>query len=58
MVILTESCNLDTKNIDRVSTFEMVKMINEEDKKVAVAIEKELDHIAQAIDLIVEQVSN
>lgn len=54
--LTTESRNQDTLNIDKVSTIEMVKMINEEDKKVAQAIEKELIQIAQAIDEIVERI--
>lgn len=55
MVILTESINPNTVDIDLLSTRELVQKINEEDKKVAFAIEKELDAIAEAIDLIVTQ---
>ncbi|GIM31576.1 N-acetylmuramic acid 6-phosphate etherase [Paraclostridium bifermentans] len=53
--LTTESRNQNTLNIDKVSTLEMVKMINEEDKKVANAIEIELPKIAKAIDGIVER---
>ena len=53
--LTTESRNQNTLNIDKVSTLEMVKMINEEDKKVANAIEIELPQIAEAIDGIVER---
>lgn len=53
--LTTESRNQNTLNIDKVSTLEMVKMINEEDKKVANAIEIELPQIAEAIDGIVEK---
>lgn len=53
--LTTESRNKDTVNIDKVSTLEMVKIINNEDKKVAEAVEKELPQIAQAIDGIVER---
>ena len=42
-------------DIDQVSTMEMVKKINDEDKKVALAVEKELPQIAGAIDGIVER---
>ncbi len=55
MVILTEENNPNTVDIDLLSTRELVQRINEEDKKVAFAIEKELDAIAKAIDLIVVQ---
>jgi len=41
--------------IDNVSTEEMLRMINDEDKKVAVAIEKEIPNIAKAVDAIVER---
>ncbi|MBZ4662745.1 MAG: N-acetylmuramic acid 6-phosphate etherase [Caloramator sp.] len=53
--LTTESINPNTKDIDRVSTLDMVTMINEEDKKVAFAIEKEKESIAKAIDLIAER---
>lgn len=50
--LTTESRNQNTLNIDKVSTLEMVKMINNEDKKVAEAVEAELPRIAEAIDEI------
>lgn len=53
--IATEQRNDKTMHIDELSTLEMVKLINDEDKRVAVAVEKELDHIAQAVDLIAEK---
>lgn len=56
--LTTESRNINTMNIDKVSTLEMVTMINNEDKKVAEAIEKELPQIAEAIDGIVERLNN
>lgn len=54
--LTTESRNENTLNIDKVSTLEMVKIINSEDKKVAEAVEKELSQIAEAIDGIVERI--
>ena len=50
----TEQRNPNTADIDRVSTLEMVRRINEEDKKVAFAVEKELESIARAVDAIYE----
>jgi N-acetylmuramic acid 6-phosphate etherase len=50
--INTENINENTKDIDRVSTLELVKKINNEDKKVALAIEEEISNIAKAIDVI------
>lgn len=52
----TEERNYNTKNIDKLTTVEMVKLINNEDKKVALAVEKDLNNIANAIDLVYEQI--
>ena len=51
--LTTESRNSSSLNIDKVSTLDMVQIINNEDKKVALAVEKELVKIAEAIDGIV-----
>lgn len=56
--LTTEKRNAASANIDKVSTLEMVKIINDEDKKVAVAVEKTLPQIALAVDLIAEKLSN
>lgn len=53
--LTTESRNESTIDIDKISTLEMVGKINDEDKKVANAIENELPKIAEAIDYIVER---
>ena len=53
--IITESRNENTRDIDILSTVEMVKKMNEEDKLVALAVEEETEHIAEAIDLIAKQ---
>ncbi|MBU5456101.1 N-acetylmuramic acid 6-phosphate etherase [Caproiciproducens sp. MSJ-32] len=55
--LTTESRNPNTFDIDKVSTLEMVRKINNEDKKVAEAVEKELPNIAEAIDGISERMS-
>jgi N-acetylmuramic acid 6-phosphate etherase len=55
--LTTESRNPNTLDIDKISTLEMVKKINNEDKKVAEAVEKELPNIAEAIDGISERMS-
>ncbi|GAA0109073.1 N-acetylmuramic acid 6-phosphate etherase [Clostridium tertium] len=52
--LTTESRNQNTIDIDKVSTLEMVRKINNEDKKVAEAVEAELPKIAEAIDGIVK----
>lgn len=53
--IPTEQVNPDTVEIDEVSTFEMLQMINNEDQKVAVCIEEHLEQIAAAVDAISEK---
>lgn len=53
----TEESNPRSADIDLLSTRDIVKLINDEDKKVALAVEAELDHIARAVDLIVDRLS-
>lgn len=53
--LATESVNPATRNLDAVSTLEMVTIINSEDAKVAKAVHSCLPQIAQAIDLIAER---
>ena len=53
--IITEYRNENTKNIDLVPTIEMVRMMNEEDKIVAKAVEYESENIAKAIDTVARQ---
>jgi len=53
--VITEYRNQNTKDIDIISTIEMVKKINDEDKIVALAVEEELENIAVGIDLIAKQ---
>ncbi|MBU5332923.1 N-acetylmuramic acid 6-phosphate etherase [Anaerocolumna aminovalerica] len=54
--IETEQKNERTKNIDSLSTLEVLLLINDEDKKVAFAVEKELEHIAEAVEIIYEKI--
>ena len=51
----TEQRNPATSQIDRASTLEMVKLINQEDHKCAEAVAQVLPQIAQSIDLIEKQ---
>ena len=53
--VITEYRNENTKDIDIISTLELVKKMNAEDKIVALAVEEELENIAKAIDLISKQ---
>lgn len=51
----TEKRNQNTMNIDKVSTNEILKLINNEDKTVPFAVEKEIERIGALVDCIVEQ---
>lgn len=53
--LTTEARNEATKKIDQVSTLEMVTLINQEDQKVAEAVQKVLPKIAEAIDKAAER---
>lgn len=52
--LMTEQRNINTMDIDTKSTKEIIKLINEDDKKVAYAVEKEIPYIANAVEIIVE----
>ncbi len=52
MLSITEKHNPDTIDIDLKSGAEIAKLINNEDKKVALAVEKEIEIIGKAIDEI------
>lgn len=56
--ISTEQRNENTKNIDLLKTKEMLKLINEEDKKVAFAVEKAIDQITLVVDEITNVFEN
>lgn len=50
--IATEQRNPNTVNIDTLSTLDMVKLINQEDHRVAEAVALVTDKIAEAVDVI------
>ncbi len=50
----TEQINPTTENIDLASTREILNLINQEDKKVPNAVEREIPFIEQAVDIIYE----
>lgn len=56
--ITTEGRNLNTLDIDRVSTIEIVKKINNEDKTVAYAVEKAIPEIAKCVDMVYDTFMN
>ncbi len=50
--LVTESRNVASENIDMLSTIDMLKVINQEDQKVALAVEAIIPEIAKVVDLI------
>lgn len=58
MIPITEQENPRTAKIDEVSTLEAVRLINEEDKTVAFAVEKVLPEIAATVNKVVERLKN
>lgn len=53
----TEQENPRTVGIDRLATLDALRLINDEDKLVALAVEKVLPDIARAVDKIVERLA-
>lgn len=52
--LTTETRNVDTMDLDRMTPEEFVRVMNREDHKVAEAVEKVLPQIAQTITWAVE----
>lgn len=52
--ISTEKRNKKTKNIDLVSTAEMLRLLNDEDKTVPLAVEKAIPQIEKVVDIVTE----
>jgi len=54
----TEQQNHASSQLDTMSALEIARVINNEDKKVAIAVEQALPQIAQAIDAITNAIAN
>ncbi|MBE8597752.1 N-acetylmuramic acid 6-phosphate etherase [Xenorhabdus sp. BG5] len=52
--MITESRNPASTHIDQLSTLDMLRVINDEDKKVAIAVEKTLPQIVSVVDKVAE----
>lgn len=50
--LITESRNIASQHIDLLSTLDILKIINDEDKTVPFAVEKTLPEVANAVDAI------
>jgi N-acetylmuramic acid 6-phosphate etherase len=58
MLPITEQENPKTALIDKASTLEALRLINDEDKLVAAAVEKVLPAIAETVDRVVESLQS
>ncbi|GED28611.1 N-acetylmuramic acid 6-phosphate etherase 2 [Brevibacillus agri] len=56
--LTTETKNKQSEDLDLLSTLDIIRLMNEEDKKVAYCVEKELPAIARAVDMIAECLQN
>ena len=56
--ISTEKRNKATTNIDSFSTIDILKVINEEDQKVALAVKEALPQIEKVVDNLVDAFKN
>jgi N-acetylmuramic acid 6-phosphate etherase len=54
----TEQRNPASRNLDRLSTAQIVRLMNDQDRRVAVAVGRELPAIARAVDAIVTAIEN
>ncbi len=55
---LTEMRNPDSMDLDRLSTEEIIRLMNEEDGKIATAVGQEIPAIARAVEAIVNGIRN
>jgi N-acetylmuramic acid 6-phosphate etherase len=56
--LLTEAQNPTSAGIDALSTIDMLRVINNADQEVALAVQRELPHIARAVNAIVARLEN
>lgn len=54
----TEQINPRTAHIDQEDTQAMLRLINQEDQQVPLAVEREIPNIARAVDAIYERIAS
>ena len=52
--LITEGVNPLSSNLDQMSTMEILKLMNSEDKTVPLAVEGEIPYIAKAVEMIIK----
>ncbi len=53
--LVTEQRNPRSKNLDKLSTSQILRLMNREDRRVPLAVGREIPRISRAVDLIVER---
>lgn len=56
--LTTEQRNPKSINIDKLPTLEILKIINEEDKTIPFAVEKEIPYIEQAVEIVLQAIKS
>lgn len=56
--LMTEQTNNRSKNMDQLSTFEIIELMNDEDQTVATSVKKALPQISLAIEMIYTSLKN
>lgn len=56
--VSTEKCNINSLDIDKKSTYDILEIINNEDALIAQSVKKELVSISQVVDLIYDKFKN
>jgi N-acetylmuramic acid 6-phosphate etherase len=51
--LTTEQCNAKTKNLDEMTTQEILQVMNEEDQTVAFAVSKQLGQIEKLVQKVI-----
>ncbi|RKX18355.1 MAG: N-acetylmuramic acid 6-phosphate etherase [Candidatus Zixiibacteriota bacterium] len=55
--LVTESANPKSENLDRLSTTEILELINSEDATVALEVRRQIPRIAQAVEIVYNSLS-
>ena len=55
--LVTEQRNPRSKNLDRLTTTQILMLMNREDRRVPAAVGREIRNISRAVDLIVERIA-
>lgn len=57
-LLTTEAVNPASTAVDEASVSEMLRLINQQDQQVPLAVEKELPHIARGVELLYDRLKN